>query len=73
MNSKEFDIWSVKFNGDIALESCDELSVTFTDLEHTMCLGRTEIIAAAKHLNVTAEELKWIYSNASTAYKHQSG
>jgi hypothetical protein len=54
----KFDIWSVKFNGDIALYSCDKLSVTFIELEHTTCLGRTEIIAAAKHLNVTAEELK---------------
>ncbi len=53
-----FDIWKVKFNGNIALESCDDLSVTFIDGEHEMCLGRTEIIAAAKHLNVTHEELK---------------
>lgn len=54
---KEFDIWSVKFNGDISLDCCDELSVTFIELEHTLCLGRTEIIAAAKHLKLTPKDL----------------
>lgn len=54
---KEFDISECKFNGEIGIEQSDELSITFTEYEQAVTLGRNEIVAAAKHFKLTASDL----------------